>query len=191
MLPRFSFASSILQPKHQPIYKSISISGPFQSEQKSRNLFSVTSQPAPVHKFLFPHNSKLLPWKEFLWKIPQQFNYLPVCPFFHAFFFPVWVFYHFFNWFTTDESTGWVKLEGEWVRSENDSNPRSPTRSWLITGHLWKCFCPPSTLLTTKSPERKPRGSLKEIYTSIINRKCTAYLFLITFPCNDDDDNPM
>ena len=46
MLPRFSFASSILQPKHQPIYKSLSISGPFQSEPKSRNLFPVTSQPA-------------------------------------------------------------------------------------------------------------------------------------------------
>ena len=46
MLPRFSFASSILQPKHQPIYKSLSISGPFQSEPKSRNLYPVTSQPA-------------------------------------------------------------------------------------------------------------------------------------------------
>ena len=46
MLPRFSFASSILEPKHQPIYKSLSISGPFQSEPKSRNLFPVTSQPA-------------------------------------------------------------------------------------------------------------------------------------------------
>ena len=133
MLPRFSFASSILQPKHQPIYKSLSISGPFQSEPKSRNLYPVTSQPALFTSSCFLTIANCCLEKNFFGRFLNNSTICLSVPSFMPSFFLSGSFITFFNWFTTDESTGWVKLEGQWVRSENDFNPRSPTRSLLIT----------------------------------------------------------
>ena len=191
MLPRFSFASSILQPKHQPIYKSLSISGPFQSEPKSRNLFPVTSQPALFTSSCFLTIANCCLEKNFFGRFLNNSTICLSVPSFMPSFFLSGSFITFL----IGSQPMNQPVGSSWKESGSDQKMTSipdlpPGRGWsLVTlENVFVCLPP---LLTTKSPERKPRGSLKEIYTSIINRKCTAYLFLITFPCNDDDDNPM
>ena len=190
MLPRFSFASSILQPKHQPIYKSLSISGPFQSEPKSRNLVPVTSQPALFTSSCFLTIANCCLEKNFFGRF---LNNSTICLSVPSFM-PSFSLSGSSITFLIGSQPMNQPVGSSWKESGSDLKMTPipdlpPGRGWsLVTlENVFVCLPP----FWQPSPERKPRGSLKEIYTSIINRKCTASISLITFPCNDDDDNPM
>ena len=157
MVPRFSFASSILQPKHQPIYKSLSISGPFQSEPKSRNLVPVTSQPALFTSSCFLTIANCCLEKNFFGRFLNNSTICLSVPSFMPSFFLSGSFITFLigsQPMNQRVGSSWKTMGLIWKWLQSQISHQVVADHWS-SGHPWKCFCPPSSPLTTwKKSER-------------------------------------